>query len=251
MANLQVKDAAATSKYLKAAGAGTDVDPHIVEHEVTQAAHDELNGNANLQVGNADVANGNPVPVSDAGGSLTVDGTVTVSGTVTANVGSGPWPVTDNGGSLTVDGTVTANAGSGPWPVTDNAGSLTVDGTVTANLSPTTSGGLSIFRSIDLDETEEEVKATAGQLYGAYLYNAASTGKRYVKLYNDTAANVTVGTTTPVLTLPLDAGQGAVLSFEHGIAFSTAITVAATTGVADNDTGAPGANEVIANIFYK
>lgn len=40
---------------------------------VKQTAHDDLNANANLQVGNADVANGNPVPVSDAGGSLTVD----------------------------------------------------------------------------------------------------------------------------------------------------------------------------------
>jgi hypothetical protein len=43
--------------------------------EVVQAAHDDLNVNANIQVGNADVANGNPVPVSDAGGSLTVDAT--------------------------------------------------------------------------------------------------------------------------------------------------------------------------------
>lgn len=29
-----------------------------------------------------------------------------VSGTVTANAGTGPWPMTDNGGSLTVDGAV-------------------------------------------------------------------------------------------------------------------------------------------------
>lgn len=42
---------------------------------VLQATHDNLNLNANLQVGDADVANGNPVPVSDAGGSLTVDAT--------------------------------------------------------------------------------------------------------------------------------------------------------------------------------
>lgn len=41
--------------------------------EVLQATHDNLNANANIQVGNADVANGNPVPVSDAGGSITVD----------------------------------------------------------------------------------------------------------------------------------------------------------------------------------
>jgi hypothetical protein len=230
MANLQVKDGAAATKYLKATGAGSDGDPAIVEHEVTQATHDDLNLNANLQVANADVANGNPVPISDAGGALTVDGTVTVQ---------------DGGGAITVDD------GATTLSVDDGAGSLTVDGTVTANLSPTTSGGLSIFRSIDLDESEEEVKGSAGQVYGAYLYNAASSGKRYIKFYNDTAANVTVGTTAPVLTLPLDAGQGAVLSFEHGLTFSAAITVAATTGVADNDTGAPGANEVIANIFYK
>lgn len=40
---------------------------------VYQASHDNLNANANIQVGNIDVANGNPVPVSDAGGSLTID----------------------------------------------------------------------------------------------------------------------------------------------------------------------------------
>lgn len=43
--------------------------------EAYQANHDRLNGNANIQVGNSDVANGNPVPVSDAGGSITVDAT--------------------------------------------------------------------------------------------------------------------------------------------------------------------------------
>lgn len=41
--------------------------------EVLQATHDNLNANVNLQVGDVDVANGNPVPISDAGGSLTVD----------------------------------------------------------------------------------------------------------------------------------------------------------------------------------
>lgn len=40
---------------------------------VFQATHDNLNLNANLQVGDADVANGNPVPISDAGASITVD----------------------------------------------------------------------------------------------------------------------------------------------------------------------------------
>jgi hypothetical protein len=40
-------------------------------------------------------------------------------------------------------------------------------------------------------------------------------------------------------------------SSTHGIMFDTAICAAATTGIADNDTGAPGANEVLINVFYK
>lgn len=49
--------------------------------EARQTTHDNLNVNANIQVGDADVSNGNPVPISDAGGSITVDGSVTVSAT--------------------------------------------------------------------------------------------------------------------------------------------------------------------------
>ena len=117
-----------------------------------------------------------------------------------------------------------------------------------------TSGGTTIFRSLDLDETEEDVKTSAGQVYWIHAMNVATT-KRYLKFYNATAANVTVGTTTPVLTFILptqgDAnGAGFTLSIPNGIAFSTAICVAATTGLADNDTGAPGANDVIVNIGY-
>jgi len=52
-----------------------DLDSAQDSVEVLQATHDNLNTNANLQVGDADVANGNPVPISDAGGSLTVDAT--------------------------------------------------------------------------------------------------------------------------------------------------------------------------------
>ncbi len=114
---------------------------------------------------------------------------------------------------------------------------------------PETTGGLSIFRTLDLDETEEEAKATAGQVYGYYFSNKATT-VRYLKFYNATAAVVVVGTTTPVLTLELPpSGQGH-LAFPIGIAFSTAITVAATTGLADTDVGAPANNDVILNLFY-
>lgn len=144
-----------------------------------------------------------------------------------------------------------------PTVAVTQSGTWTVQPGNTANTTPwlttptpATSGGLSIYRSIDLDETEEEVKATAGQLFGWYLYNAAASA-RYLKFYNATAANVTVGTTTPVLTIPVAAGAAANVEFSNGIAFGTAISAAVTTGLADNDTGAPGANEFIINILYK
>lgn len=117
------------------------------------------------------------------------------------------------------------------------------------SLAPRTSGGCSIFRSIDLDESSESVKAGAGQVYAITLSNLHASDKRYVKLYDN--ASPTVGTTAPVLTIPIAAGATVHLEWEHGLAFATAIHAAATTAVADDDTGAPGANEVVVNIAYK
>lgn len=96
-----------------------------------------------LEKAGSPVSNSNPLPVSDAGGTLTVDGTVAITGpvAVTDNSGSltvdgtvaitGPVAVTDNSGSLTVDGTVGVSNFPATYPVTDNGGSLTVDGSVT------------------------------------------------------------------------------------------------------------------------
>lgn len=134
------------------------------------------------------------------------------------------------------------------------AARMTLDRKVIVTNQPHAAGGCSIFRSLDLDETEEDVKTSAGTLYGWYIANTA-TSTRFVKFYNDTAANVVVGTTTPVMTLAIPGNSsddvGANVLGGVGIAFGTAICVAATTGVADADTGAPGANEVIVNLFYK
>jgi hypothetical protein len=116
-------------------------------------------------------------------------------------------------------------------------------------------GGATPYYNLDVDESEDEVKATAGKLFALHVINLAN-AKRYLKIYNATAANVTVGTTTPVLSFPIPTmgdTNGAGFTFpipSCGIQFSTAITIAATTGFADNDTGAPGNNEVIVNLAY-
>lgn len=91
MANIPFIDSNGDARYLSADGAGTNGDPHIVKQQMVQAAHDNLNGNANIQVGNADVGNANPVPISDAGATVSVD---------------------DGSGSLTVDGTVAVTQGT-------------------------------------------------------------------------------------------------------------------------------------------
>lgn len=114
-----------------------------------------------------------------------------------------------------------------------------------------TSNGLRIFRSIDLDESEEQVKGSEGVVFFIYASNTNASA-RWLKLYNATAANVTVGTTAPVATfyLPASGANPVKLDISEGLRFDTAITAAATTGVADSDTGAPGANEVVVVLGY-
>lgn len=141
---------------------------------------------------------------------------------------------------IPITGTVTV----GSHAVT-NAGTFAVQetGTVTA------------YKNLDCDESEDDIKTSAGTLYWIHVVNLAN-AVRYLKFYNATAANTTVGSTTPVLTFPIPTmgdtnGAGFTLSFgPKGVAFSTAICVAATTGLADNNSGAPGANEVVLNAGY-
>lgn len=110
-------------------------------------------------------------------------------------------------------------------------------------------GQSAIFSSIDLDESEEEVSDVDMIITGYYISNRSGSEK-FIKFYAGTAAEVAVGTTTPVIVIPLVAGQSANLTGIKAL-FEGGCCVAATTGVAHNDTGAPSANDVVANIFYR
>lgn len=113
-------------------------------------------------------------------------------------------------------------------------------------------GGCTPYQNLDVDETEDEIKGTAGKLFWIHVMNLHATTVRYLKIYNATAANVTVGSTTPLLTFPVPpTTSGFTIGFgSMGTQFDTAITIAATTGFAVADTGAPGANEIIFNAGY-
>ncbi len=170
--------------------------------------------------------------ITDANGALHVNvasGSVTASGTITAELSATDNAVLDD---------IAAKLGTID---TDTGNIATSVGAVT----PGTRVSL-----IDVDESEDEIKSTAGTLYSLIVTNLASS-TRFVRLYNATAASTTVGTTTPWRgPFAIPAGAGMVFTFERGLAFSTALCIAATTGVADSDTGAPGANEVVADVVY-
>lgn len=134
------------------------------------------------------------------------------------------------------------------------AARMTLDRKVITTPQPHTSGGLSISRDIDLDNgTLTVVKNAAGQLYGWTITNT-TTATVYVKFYD--AASGTLGTGTPVLTIgiPGNSSDDTTLAQSFGglgIVFATGICVGAGTGVADADNTDPGANGVVANIYYK
>lgn len=87
------------------------------------------------------------------------------------------------------------------------------------------------------------VKASAAELGFIFAYNA-NAAVRYLKFY-DKASAPTVGTDTPVATLPIPSGGGGfMLNIPDGAAFPTGLAYALTTGIADADTGAVAADEI-------
>lgn len=108
-----------------------------------------------------------------------------------------------------------------------------------------------VFRSLDVDETEEDVYANNCIVTGWHLANADAATIHYVKFYDGVAADIAVGTDTPRLTIKLNAGATDTANFQTGIEFPNGCTIAATTELADNGTTGAGTNEVIANVLYK
>lgn len=100
------------------------------------------------------------------------------------------------------------------------------------------------YRNTALSSTDvEALVASAAGLYirGFNIINP-NTSDVYVKFYDATAANTTVGTTTPILTLFVPANGSVFEPYnkDNIVAFfSTAITLACVTGLADNNTTAP------------
>lgn len=120
----------------------------------------------------------------------------------------------------------------------------------TVSLIPATSGGLTMSHLIAAASTNgTSLKASAGELYGAAIYNNAAY-PLYMKFYNLSAAP-TVGTSTIVYEVPVQAGTEREVHSDEGLAFSTGIAYALTKGIADTDATATAANDASMDLIYK
>lgn len=170
-----------------------------------------------------------------------------ISTSVTSSVNTPNVNINRVGGTATDTNNGTVSAGTLRVTVASDS-----TGQLKSNIVPATSGGLSISRVISAASTNATVvKGSAGQVYGWSMSNV-NAQEMYVKLYNKATAP-TVGSDTPVITLLVPGGATGLVSeasFPQGIAFGTGIGLAITGAVADNDTTAVAANEIVVNLFY-
>jgi hypothetical protein len=115
-----------------------------------------------------------------------------------------------------------------------------------------TRAGATPQRFLDVDETEDEVKATAAVLYGYAYANLHATVVHYLKFYDGPASTVVVGTDVPKIVMPIQPKTaGHIHLGEKGVDFPNGICIAALTGLADGDTTGAGTNEVVVSTFTK
>jgi len=147
------------------------------------------------------------------------------------------------------DVTVDNASGAAAVNIQDGGNSITVDGTVTANIVPVTSGGLTTFHLVSAGTTNAtNLKASAGQVYGWYIYNSNLLARKVA--FHNTAGTPTAGTSV-FFSLVLPPGAAANVELTNGIAFSTGIAITTVTGLADADAVAVAVNDLIINIWYK
>lgn len=132
-------------------------------------------------------------------------------------------------------------------PTTISAGVATIGAVV--QVPRATANGATSSRVVAAATTNAtSLKASAGNISQMDLFNVAAYDV-FVKFYNK-ASSPTVGTDTPIWTLPLKAGTGYSGSFLQGKSFATGIAYAITKLLADADTTALVAGDVTGSIDW-
>lgn len=119
---------------------------------------------------------------------------------------------------------------------------------VQAAIKPQTTGGFTTFHLVSAATTNATaVKASAGQLFGWYIYNSNSTARKVA--FHNLASGATAGASI-FFTMVIPPLSAANVMTETGIAFSTGISFTTVTGLTDADAVAVGLNDLIINLFY-
>lgn len=201
----------------------------ITKGSGTKVATDEISGvhvqRVKVQTGAdgtaVDVSEAAPMPVSDAGGTLSVDDG---GGAVSVDDNGSTLSVDDGGGSLTVDGTV---AVSGTVPVSDGAGSLTVD------------APLSTPVGVRLSDGSEAIGSTAKRLHDeADAGNPIKVGAKGVTVL---PAAVSTGDRTDALSDKFGRQLGTVAPLDQRVSGTTNFTNETAADVV----AAPGASTAL------
>lgn len=106
----------------------------------------------------------------------------------------------------------------------------------------------STFRSVDLDESEEQCVSGPSRVMSFTAMNLNAEDTLYVHFYDALIANVTVGTTVPKLTYAIPPGGGLHMTVPNGVRFDTGVAAACTATLTGAD--APGTNEMVLNVYY-
>lgn len=119
---------------------------------------------------------------------------------------------------------------------------------VTPGVSATANGTTLSRVNAGATTNATNLKASAGQIYSLSVYNVAAYTV-FLKIYNK-ASSPTVGTDTPVWTIPIPAGGGFSKVWPMGVPFGIGISYAITKLQADSDTTAVAAGDVTGQIMW-
>ena len=126
---------------------------------------------------------------------------------------------------------------------TNAIGSVTVARATTGGATP-----YHYVAAAGANQDSQSVKGSAGTLYGVQLGNVAAAA-RFVKLYDKATAPTSADTPVKTLIAPASGGSNVPIPAQ-GIAFAAGIAFRVTTGMADNDTGAATAGDVVVDLDY-
>jgi hypothetical protein len=151
---------------------------------------------------------------------------------------------------------VTSNGNPKNILVDSNGSPIVSVVSVSGTISLAAETGFLSRRNTALSNTPFTIKTSPGSVMGWNFINVNPVTV-YVKFYNAVIANVTVGTTAPLLTIAVPPGvmTNAAFHFQEPSSipqevFDTAISIACVTGLADNNNTAPS-TAIHASVRYK